>query len=75
MNPSNIRLSVFLLSSIILSSCSLFKVADEQYYSEISNDYSNGYSNKEFWDIVEKFWNRDIFEKVDGYWKLKKDKK
>ncbi len=30
-----------------------------------------GYTNKEFWDIVEKFWNRDIFEKSDGLWKLK----
>lgn len=30
-----------------------------------------GYTNKEFWDIVEKFWNRDIFEKVDGIWQLK----
>lgn len=30
-----------------------------------------GYSTKEFWDIVERFWNRDIFEKVDGTWQLK----
>lgn len=30
-----------------------------------------GYTNKEFWDIVEKFWNRDIFEKVNGVWQLK----
>jgi len=30
-----------------------------------------GYTTKEFWDIVEKFWNREIFEKVDGVWKLK----
>jgi N-acetyl sugar amidotransferase len=30
-----------------------------------------GYTNKEFWDVVEKFWNKDIFEKVDGVWKLK----
>lgn len=29
------------------------------------------YTEKEFWEIVEKFWNRDIFEKVDGKWKLK----
>jgi len=29
------------------------------------------YTDKEFWDIVEKFWNRKIFEKVDGIWKLK----
>jgi N-acetyl sugar amidotransferase len=30
-----------------------------------------GYKPKEFWDIVEKFWNKDIFEKVDGTWRLK----
>lgn len=30
-----------------------------------------GYSHKEFWEIVDKFYNRDIFEKVDGEWKLK----
>ena len=30
-----------------------------------------GYSPKQFWDLVDKFWNRDIFEKVDGVWRLK----
>lgn len=30
-----------------------------------------GYTDKEFWDIVEKFWNRNIFEKKEGIWKLK----
>jgi len=30
-----------------------------------------GYSHKEFWDVVEKFWNKDLFHKVDGEWKLK----
>lgn len=30
-----------------------------------------GYSHKEFWDIVEKFWNRDVFEKINEEWKLK----
>jgi len=29
-----------------------------------------GYTTREFWDIVEKFWNRDIFEKVNGIWRL-----
>lgn len=29
-----------------------------------------GYSHREFWEIVEKFWNRDIFEKKNGEWKL-----
>jgi N-acetyl sugar amidotransferase len=30
-----------------------------------------GYTDREFWDIVEKSWNRDIFAKVDGIWELK----
>jgi N-acetyl sugar amidotransferase len=30
-----------------------------------------GYTHNEFWDVVEKFWNRDIFEKVDDVWRLK----
>ena len=37
------------------------------------DDFLNftGYTHKEFWDIVEKFWNKDIFEKIDGVWQLK----
>lgn len=30
-----------------------------------------GYSHREFWEIVDKFYNKDIFEKVEGEWKLK----
>lgn len=30
-----------------------------------------GYSPKQFWDIVDKFWNHDIFDKFDGVWQLK----
>lgn len=30
-----------------------------------------GYTNKEFWKIVDKFYNKNIFEKVDGVWTLK----
>lgn len=30
-----------------------------------------GYSDKEFWNIVENFWNKDIFEKKDGLWQPK----
>ena len=30
-----------------------------------------GYTNKQFWDIVEKFWNRELFEKVNGKWVLR----
>lgn len=32
-----------------------------------------GYSTRHFWDIVEKFWNREIFEKVDDIWQRKKE--
>ena len=34
------------------------------------NDFL-GYTAKEFWDIVERFWNRDIFEKKGFAWHLK----
>jgi len=30
-----------------------------------------GYKPRQFWDIVEQFWNPGIFENVDGVWKLK----
>lgn len=30
-----------------------------------------GYTHKEFWDNVENFWNKDLFEKVNGKWQLK----
>ena len=30
-----------------------------------------GYTVREFWGVVEKFWNRDIFEKKNGIWQLK----
>ena len=30
-----------------------------------------GYQPRQFWDIVERFWNREIFDCVDGEWKLK----
>jgi len=30
-----------------------------------------GYQPRQFWDIVEKFWNKEIFENVDGTWILK----
>lgn len=30
-----------------------------------------GYIPTEFWNIVERFWNREIFKKVDGVWCLR----
>ena len=39
----------------------------------ILDDFINftGYTNREFWNILDKFYNRDIFEKIRGEWKLK----
>ena len=49
------------------------KEHDHKLDQKILDDWLDftGYTDKEFWVIVEKFWNRDIFEKVDGIWKLK----
>ena len=30
-----------------------------------------GYTPRQFWDIVERFWNPHIFDKVDGVWQLR----
>lgn len=30
-----------------------------------------GYKPRQFWDIVERFWNPELFENVDGVWRLK----
>jgi N-acetyl sugar amidotransferase len=30
-----------------------------------------GYTSRQFWDIVEPFWNRKIFTNIKGEWKLK----
>jgi len=30
-----------------------------------------GYKPRQFWDIVERFWNPELFEDVDGIWRLK----
>ena len=29
------------------------------------------YTPRQFWDIVERYWNKDLFENVDGIWHLK----
>jgi len=46
---------------------------DHKLDQRAMDDFINflGYTPKQFWDIVEKFWDRDIFEKVDGVWRLK----
>ena len=30
-----------------------------------------GYKPRQFWDIVERFWNPELFDNVDGVWRLK----
>jgi hypothetical protein len=30
-----------------------------------------GYKPRQFWDVVERFWNPELFECVDGIWRLK----
>jgi N-acetyl sugar amidotransferase len=32
-----------------------------------------GYSESEFWSVVDRFWNKDIFENKDGQWVLKEE--
>ena len=53
----------------------LIKAYDGKLDPRIQADFLDftGYSHEEFWNIVEKFWNREIFEKIDGEWKLKDD--
>jgi hypothetical protein len=38
------------------------------------DDFCNfmGYTERKFWDIIEDYWNPELFEKVDGIWRLKK---
>jgi len=49
------------------------KENDHKLDQKILEDFMKfiGYTCKEFWDIVDKFYNKDIFEKVDGQWRLK----
>lgn len=52
----------------------LIRENDHKLDQKILEDFLHftGYTYKEFWDIVDKFYNKDIFEKVDGQWRLKK---
>lgn len=52
----------------------LVKEHDHKLDSKALDDFLNltGYTDKEFWDIVEKFWNKNIFSKKDGLW-IKKE--
>jgi len=51
----------------------LIKENDHKLDQRILDDFLNftGYTDKEFWAVVEKFWNRDLFKKEHGVWALK----
>lgn len=52
----------------------IVKEKDHALDSKSVEDFCNfcGYSKKEFWEIVDSFYNKDIFEKNEmGVWKLK----
>jgi len=55
-------------------SLELIKEHDHKLDQKVLEDFLNftGYTQREFWNIVEKFWNKEIFYKTrDGLWKLK----
>ena len=51
----------------------LVKEHDHKLDSRMLEDFVRfiGITKEEFWNIVEKFWNKDIFHKVNGKWELK----
>ena len=46
---------------------------DHQLDQRAMDDFiaHQGYTHRQFWDIVEKYWNRELFEKVDDLWRLR----
>ena len=54
----------------------LIKNNDHKLDQRILDDFLQftGYSDEEFWEIVDKFWNENIFEKKDGLWTLKDER-
>ncbi len=51
----------------------LIREKDHLLDQKILDDFLKftGLTDKEFSDIVEKFWNKELFEKIDGVWRLK----
>jgi hypothetical protein len=49
---------------------SLIKSHDHKLDQRVLDDFLKftGYSDKELWDRVEKFWNRNLFSKESGTW-------
>lgn len=46
---------------------------DHKLDQRAMEDFINllGYTRRQFWDIVERFWNPELFDNVDGVWRLK----
>jgi len=51
----------------------LVREHDHKLDRRVMDDFCSfcGYTTRQLWEIIDRFWNRDIFEKVDGLWKLK----
>ncbi|MHA2356927.1 MAG: N-acetyl sugar amidotransferase [Candidatus Thorarchaeota archaeon] len=51
----------------------LIREKDEKLDQIAMEDFINflGYTQKEFWEIVDKLWNKNIFEQREGKWVLK----
>ncbi|MCP3932988.1 MAG: N-acetyl sugar amidotransferase [Bacteroidetes bacterium] len=52
---------------------SLIKNYDQNLDRRAMDDFNNflGYTPKQFWKFVDKFWNQELFENKDGAWVLK----
>jgi N-acetyl sugar amidotransferase len=46
---------------------------DHKLDQRAMEDFINfmGYKPRQFWDIVERFWNLNLFENIDGVWQMK----
>lgn len=53
----------------------LIREHDHKLDRKILEDFLQftGYTEDEFWKIVEKFWNKNLFEKNNGNWRLKEE--
>jgi len=51
----------------------LIKEHDHKLDQKVLDDFLEftGYTYKEFWNIVDKFYNKNIFEKIDDRWRMK----
>lgn len=51
----------------------LVREKDHKLDQRALNDFCStlGYTHRQFWEIVEKHWNRELFEKWEGVWRAK----